>query len=223
MDKPKLYIIGSSHAARLFKSLKLFKIRDKYDVINLAKPGSIFQNIDYPKNVKSSDIILGQLFGNDVFEKHIKITQGKMNNIIHLTKYKPIPIENLKKLFTKFVEIMSQYPCKIYLFDLILRHIGCCPAHHYPDLVKYQRQVNKDLETILLNSNIKLLNHLKYLEKQFRWTKKIENYKKMFVDTVHFYPVHYQTMVRAFLGKELNFWVQKKKERFHHPVTLDSV
>ena len=173
MDKPKLYIIGSSHAARLFKSLKLFKIRDKYDVINLAKPGSIFQNIDYPKNVKNSDIILGQLFGNDIFEKNIKITQGRMNNIIHLTKYKPIPIENVKKLFTKFVEIMSQYPCKIYLFDLILRHIGCCPAHQYPDLVKHQRQVNNHLKIILQNSNIKLLNHLKYLEKLFRqfiWT-----------------------------------------------------
>jgi len=205
MDKPKLYIIGSSHAARLFKSLKLFKIRDKYDVINLAKPGNIFQNIDYPKNVKSSDIILGQLFGNDIFEKHIKITQGKINKIIHLTRYHPLPLKNIEKLFIKFIEIMSQYPCKIYLFDLILRHIGCCPSHNYKDLVKFQRQVNLKLKLTLQNSNVKLLDHTKYLEKQILWVRKVENYKTLLMDTVHFHPLHYKTMIGVFLKRELNF------------------
>jgi hypothetical protein len=156
MEKPKLYVIGSSHAARLYNSLKTNKINQKYDVINLSKPGGTFKDIIYPQNVKNTDVILGQLFGNDVFERNIKITQGRLNKTIHLTKFSPIPLSTLGELFKKFIEKMSIYPCKIYLFDLILRHIGCCSSHHYPAIVKHQRNVNGLLKRTLKEFQYKI-------------------------------------------------------------------
>jgi len=203
MEKPKLYVIGSSHAARLYNSLKTNKINQKYDLINLSKPGGTFKDIIYPQNVKNTDVILGQLFGNDVFERNIKITQGRLNKTIHLTKFSPIPLSTLENIFKKFIEKMSIYPCKIYLFDLILRHIGCCSSHHYPAIVKHQRNVNGLLKRTLHSSNIRLLNHLKYLKHRIKWTSRIRNYKTLFVDTVHFHPLFYKTLVEQFLEKEL--------------------
>jgi hypothetical protein len=203
MEKPKLYVIGSSHAARLYNSLKTNKINQKYDVINLSKPGSTFKDIVYPQSIKNTDVILGQLFGNDVFERNIKITQGRLNKTIHLTKFSPIPLSTLEKIFKKFIEKMSIYPCKIYLFDLILRHIGCCSDHSHSLLVKHQRNVNSLLKRTVQGSNIKLLNHLRYLKLRIKWTSRIRNYKTLFVDTVHFHPLLYKTMVEQVLEKEL--------------------
>ena len=75
----KLYFISSSQANRLYKSaIKKVELNKEFLIINCTKPGACYQKVPFPDfaNITKDDIVIFQLFGNDLMKRHIQITKN---------------------------------------------------------------------------------------------------------------------------------------------------
>ena len=109
--------------------------------------------------------------------------------ILHLIKFVPNKLSYLEKIFSQLLEKLSDYPCKIYIFDNIYCHIQCCKKHYYKGLIHFQRRANvllqKTVETKFI-LNVRYLDHRQFLGINFRKIWKMSSYKNILQkDGVH--------------------------------------
>ena len=85
----------------------------------------------------------------------------KDGGILQLIKFVPNKLPYLEKIFSQLLDKLSDYPCKIYIFDNIYRHIQCCKKHYYKGLIQFQRRAN-----VLLQKTIetRFIHNVRYLD-----------------------------------------------------------
>jgi hypothetical protein len=106
----KIVVIGSSHAKQLFLNLKDHRLlHEKYYVLNETIPGSTFENtkfLEYLFKLKKDDFVILQLFGNDWLKKHIQVTKEGKKKMFHLTKFEPVEVETVMKMYDILSKIL---------------------------------------------------------------------------------------------------------------------
>jgi hypothetical protein len=197
--KPRLVILGSSHATRLYNAIREnSQITEKFEVLSNTKPGATFEtlkiNFGLIYSLTPRDYLCIQFLGNDLLKRHIKITKNP--KVIHLEKFIPQSNKNVHEKRESLRNILSIVQAKIYIIDDPLRHVNCCSVHNHPGLMSYLHKRNKELKQYFGNS-YEVLDHRKLINEPFRKLKCIFHYKKILVDAVHLRPEYYQQWAQA--------------------------
>jgi hypothetical protein len=200
---PTFYVIGSSHAVRLFRIFnKKHKFRNKYVLKNLSKSGANYETIGLqlppPGTLKKDDVVFFQGFGNDIMKKNIHVETTGNRRIFHLTKFEPYSMTNIQQKFDHFKDYCLSIPCEqIVILDLITRHINCCSIHRFNGLLKHQKAVNKTFRETFSNiPKINLVRFLKNLGYPVNWLNKTRNLQKLYTDTVHLKDHYYEKIAQ---------------------------
>lgn len=211
-EKRKLVIIGYSHAKRLHNSCKqnenLRKLFDIQAVTFAGKTwpqvkGKITEVLNKPFN--SKDILLFQIFGNDLLKKGVHVKDFK-TGIIHLRKFSPVEDSDLLKIYNQFQQILAQTSATVILIDNPCRHLQCCAVHkeEQTELASYFRKRNREFaEKFVLYS---VLDHRKLIPSiSLRKLKHVRFYMELMDnDTVHLKPEFYDEWA-ASLARLLQF------------------
>ncbi len=132
-----------------------------------------------------------QLFGNNLFEKHIQIDKIP-KKIIHLTKFIPVNELVLRGKLLALKTLLNELRCKIIVVDIPFRHVNCCQKHRYSGLRKQITQANNLLKEVL--TEYLVLDHRKLLGVSTNRVKKMTEYQVLLSDSVHFYSRYYDAM-----------------------------
>jgi hypothetical protein len=196
-EKRKLFWVGSSHALRLYQAaLRNEDIKNRFENDAYVKPGATFSQLYIPlnrlKSLNEQDVAIFQLFGNDLFEKHIQIDRIPKKTI-HLTKFIPVDESSLRGKFLALRTLLNELCCKIIIVDIPFRHVNCCQKHRYSGLRKQVSQANNLLKEVL--TEYLVLDHRKLLGVSINRVKRMTEYQVLLSDSVHFYNRYYDTMV----------------------------
>jgi hypothetical protein len=195
--KRKLFWVGSSHALRLSQAaLQNKDIKNRFQNDVYVKPGATFSQLYIPwnklKSLNEQDVVIFQLFGNDLFEKYIQIDRIPKKTI-HLTKFIPINESALRSQFLTLKTLLDGLSCKIIILDIPFRHVNCCQKHRYSGLRKHVTQANQLLKEVLTGHLV--LDHRKLLGISINRVKRMSEYQELLSDSVHFYDRYYDAMV----------------------------
>jgi hypothetical protein len=144
------------------------------------------------KSLNEQDVAIFQLFGNDLFEKHIQIDRIPKKTI-HLTKFIPVDESVLRDKFSTLKTLLDELCCKIIIVDSPFRHVNCCQKHRYSGLRKHVTQANKLLKEVL--TGYLVLDHRKLLGVSINRVQRMGEYQALLSDSVHFYNRYYDVMV----------------------------
>ena len=137
-------------------------------------------------------MVIFQLFGNDLCDKHIRIDRIPRKTI-HLTKFSPTDESVLRNKFLALKTLLDELSCKIIILDIPFRHVNCCQKHRYSGLRKHETQANKLLKEVL--TNYLVLDHRKLLGISINRVKRMSEYRELLSDSVHFHDRYYEAMV----------------------------
>ena len=149
----RLHVFGSSHAARILKAVVRNKqITDTFLVSGTVKPGAKLSDLNFPAqklaSFNESDILIIQVFGNELIKRNIKIDYKNGLKTIHLTAFVPEPAWKIQRAYSRLKELLEPLRCRIFILDNPLRHIRCCMKH---------RKSIKGLHSFLENRTVFLL------------------------------------------------------------------
>ena len=163
----RIHVLGSSHACRILEAVtQNVELTKTFLISGTVKPGAKLADLKFPSqylaSFKESDILLIQLFGNELIKRNITVERKNGKKIIHLTAFEPEPAWKIQRACTRLKELLEPLQCRIFIIDNPLRHIRCCRKH---------RKGLKGLHCYLENQNrllarcfgSKVLNHKKYL------------------------------------------------------------
>ena len=195
MEKPKLVVLGASHATRLLSQIKENEVlSSKYEIIGNTKPGATWYSLpidlELILDLQPQDVLIVQFLGNDLLKKHLLITQNPTK--FHLTQFEPKSEAYITNVRTKLKEMLSEVKARVIIIDDPIRHLSCCPEHaaNCPDLLKFLRTKNKELRRFF--SEYTVLDHRRlFTSKSFRQFDHLATYKSVFVDTVHLHMKYY--------------------------------
>lgn len=206
--KPHLFIVGASHSNRLFQALtssvdpKIQQIKEKFKLVSVTRPGSTFRDLipflPDPKSIQCQDILVCQLFGNNLFKPHIRtqrLPHGQ--KVIHLEKAIP---KDQEGEWTLASEYLSKVPCKVLLINNPLRHLICQSHCHQlgPVVAIHQRKCNKRLKEFFSHlQNVQVLDYMTlsgFSSFTKRHNRDIEKYS---IDGVHLRPEVYERWCTA--------------------------
>jgi hypothetical protein len=195
--KRKLFWVGSSHALRLYQAaLRNVDIKNRFENDAHVKPGATFSQLhilsNRLKSLNEQDVVIFQLFGNDLFEKHIKIDRVP-RKIIHLTKFRPTSEPVLRDRFLALKALLNELRCKIIVIDNPFRHLICCEKHRYSGLIRHVKQANSLVGKTL--TGYLVLDHNKLLGVSTNRLKRPTEYQVLLSDSVHFYSRYYDAIV----------------------------
>jgi hypothetical protein len=187
--KPKLYVLGGSHAIHLSRELqKRTELTSKYDLKVFAKGGALYRNLIFPKvsAVHPDDFIIIIPLGNDLLKKG---SVEKTDGIFHLVKYMPLEDPVYTKYCQDLLEKTRAYPCKILVITSFYR-LFCCETHKHPGWLKLQVARNKELtQTFEGEERVKVLDHRSIIDRRAGKrlaSKNIPYYISLQRDAVHF-------------------------------------
>ena len=203
----RLHVFGSSHAARILKAVtKNKQITDTFLVSGTVRPGAKLSDLNFPTQKLASfnelDILIIQLFGNELIKRSIKIDYKNGQKTIHLTAFVPEPAWKIRRAYTRLEELMEPLQCRIFILDNPLRHIRCCMKHK-KRLKALHSFLEKQNRILAQNFGSRVLNHKKYLGMPSKRAYKLKNYLKLFSDSVHFKDNVYSDLVQRIAIKHL--------------------
>ncbi len=177
-------------------ALRNKNIKNRFENDAYVKPGATFSQLHIPlnrlKSLNEQDVAIFQLFGNDLFEKHIKIDRIP-KKIIHLTEFRPINKLILRDRFLALKALLHELRCKIIVIDNPFRHLICCGKHRYSGLIKHVKQANSLLKETL--TEYLVLDHNKLLGVSTNRIKRPTEYQVLLSDSVHFHSRYYDAIV----------------------------
>lgn len=188
-------VFGSSHANRIYKNLKASaKAKTTFSkFLNCTKSGATYYDLQLPilecEKLTSKDLIVAQLFGNDIMEKNIFVEKKLGKRIIHCTKFVPKNETYIESLYENFKNKVKDLKCQIILFTNPFRYLHCCKKHFssHKGLRQFQKRQNKKLKLYFRSSNVDV--------KDMAIGKKTQNIHRYLEDCVHFYNKFYKKVV----------------------------
>ena len=203
----RLHVLGSSHAARILKAVTKNKyLTDTFSVSGTVKPGAKLSDLKFPTQMlatfNETDVLIIQLFGNELIKRNIKIDYKKGQKTIHLTAFVPEPAWKILRAYSRLKELLEPLRCRIFILDNPLRHIRCCKKHK-KRLKGLHRFLEKQNRALAQSFGSRVLNHKKYLGMPSKKAYKLKNYLKLFSDSVHFKDNVYSDLVQRIAIKHL--------------------
>jgi lysophospholipase L1-like esterase len=190
---PKIIVFGTSHAKRIHKAVSKHPEASQFEIVYVSAPNINVSSEEYQSNrnhfnsLTENDHVIVQYLGNDIFEKHIKVTHNPKT--IHLTKFVPASDSILKTKFRILRSYLRTLPAKVTIIDHFYRYLNCCSKHVHPGIVKYQAARNKELKEYF--SQFEVIDHRKTLGFRSRDLRDIKLYQGLFEDKVHLKPEGY--------------------------------
>ncbi len=125
----RLWVIGSSHANRLFACLLTIPALNLiYDLKKVTKNGSLFSSLlpflPDPISFDGNDLVIVQVFGNSLFHRFV----NKRKNVVFkgrqicLKTFSPVSNEEIQNQWDLAAQFFGKLPCKILLIDITGRH-----------------------------------------------------------------------------------------------------
>ena len=98
--KNKLYKVGSSQANKMYKSaIQNDSCQKHYIIVNCTKPGAKYEDVPFPdfEKIQENNLVIFQLFGNDLMKRFIQVTMDNNQKTIHLLRFVPESEEKILK------------------------------------------------------------------------------------------------------------------------------
>jgi len=199
-QKNSLFVIGYSHSFRLLQQIQNNeKYTENFEIKDFTKRGARFSDLKLPEPglFQSGDVIVAQLFGNDIVAgRRIRsIEKGQLK--YHLTNVLLTPQVKLDQMYVQLSQYFHQIPeVKILLIDHIRRFICGCESHINTRLTKHQhKQFSRLREAFRSNTNVLVLDHRRLINKNFRRLRNSNSeYMKLLTDNIHLRREHYAYM-----------------------------
>ena len=170
-------------------------ITTKYDILSKTRPGAKFLDLQFPTildTFESNDILIIQLFGNDIMKRHTNVTWNNGVKTIHMFKFEPVKKEELLSIFEMLNKKLQTLKCKVIILDNPIQHLFYCKKHVFKRLFSYQVACNRLLRHYF--GQYTVINH-RYLLQNINQAKNNRKYANLFQDTVHFKQYVYDGMV----------------------------
>lgn len=207
MGKSTITILGGSHAYLMFDSLQADpSVCKKYNLLTFAKTGctfKVFQDtlpIKFLEKLTSTDLVIIQTFGNDIFEPKTHAITRHPRKLIHLLSFKPTGEEYISQLCEKLWQLLSNVKARIILVGHIYRGF-CCSEHQYPDNFPYQERITRLIESFF-KDKCTVINYLDLLDGNESTEIRIRDYS---ADGTHLKKEWYNKITRKIMiefGKE---------------------
>ena len=206
MPKPSIYVLGASHAKRLYKKLIANPyISKKYHIQNFTKSGSHFTTQPLPNTqvIKHNDILILWTFGNILFNKrsHERKLKGEFKGQYVLNKFDPNSLEMIQNEWRAAKIFLEQLPCTVYILDCPLRY--CASRQIDFRIIQFQRQMNCRMNLFFQGSRLTVLPHIKWLPVGKGFAKDLNKYQYLFADNVHFSDIVYAGMITKLIWKRV--------------------
>jgi hypothetical protein len=122
-EKPKIFLIGSSHAKRIGFQMKGIDEKD-FLVINLGKSGLKVNDLKVLHvGVTEKDIMIVSILGNNFIKNSpIKVVNGTRSKYI-LEHLEPVNTTGILQCFSILQSKLKSVPCKVYIVDTFYRHL----------------------------------------------------------------------------------------------------
>jgi hypothetical protein len=205
-EKPKIFLIGSSHAKRIGFQMKEIDQKD-FHIINLGKSGLKVKDLKVPHlSVTKKDIMIVSILGNDFIKNSPKkVTNGTRSKYI-LEHLEPVNTTGILQSFSILQSKLKSVQCKVYIVDTFYRHLL------YPTkAVKLQaynlfKKRNSMLENFFFLQGIKVLRHRTLFDKKdLRPSRTIKGYGQLLSsDDVHLKKHVYTSIAQRLLEKVKN-------------------
>jgi predicted AAA+ superfamily ATPase len=202
-EKPKIFLIGSSHAKRIGFQMKEIDQKD-FHIINLGKSGLKVNDLKVPHlSVTKKDIMIISILGNDFIKNSPKkVVNGTRSKYI-LEHLEPVNTTGILQSFSILQSKIKSVPCKVYIVDTFYRHLL------YPSkAVKVQaynlfKKRNCMLENFFFLQGIKVLRHRTLFDKKdLRPSRTIKGYGQLLsIDDVHLKKHVYASIAQRLLEK----------------------
>jgi len=209
-QKNSLFVIGYSHSFRLLQQIQSNeKYTEKFEIKDFTKRGARFSDFKLPEPglFQSGDVIVAQLFGNDIVAgRRIRsVENGQLK--YHLTNILLTPQVKIDQMYKQLSQYFHQLPdVKILLIDHIRRFICGCQHHVDPRLARHQHKQFKKLRSAFhSNTNVLVLDHRKLINESFRRLRNsTTEYIKILTDNIHLHREHYAYMAENLYVKYLH-------------------
>jgi hypothetical protein len=212
-ERRKIFLVGSSHLKRMVREFVQLPLNKNFEIIDLARPGATYEKIIWPKieEVNSTDFLLLQFLGNDIFQKKfVKLEWKARKKCFHLTKFAPEPLPVILEKIHQAKNRLSAYAGKIILINVIVRHFNCCTLHQDPRTLQYQLKIEKLIKKEFSSEKIIVLDPLCLIYPQrpqcnpgisFREFKKPKSRGKILLDSVHLFSKCYRQICLSLMEK----------------------
>jgi hypothetical protein len=205
-EKPKIFLISSSHAKRIGFQMKENEQED-FHIINLGKSGLKVKDLKVPYlSVTEKDIMIVSVLGNDFIKNSPKkVVNGTRSKYI-LEHLEPVNTNGILQCFSILQSKLKSVPCKVYIVDTFYRHLL------YPSkAVKVQaynlfKRRNCMLENFFFLHGVKVLRHRTLFDKKdLRPSRTIKGYGQLLSsDDVHLKKHVYESVAKRLLEKVKN-------------------
>jgi hypothetical protein len=202
-EKPKIFLIGSSHAKRIGFQMSEIDQKD-FSICNYGKSGLKVKDLKLPHvGVTEKDIMIVSILGNDYIKNSPKkVVNGTRSKYI-LEHLEPVGTNGILQSFSILQSILQTVPCKVYIVDTFYRHLL------YPSkAIKLQaynlyKRRNLMLENFFFLQGIKVLKHRTLFEKKdLRPSRTIQGYAQLLSkDDVHLKKSVYASIAKRLLEK----------------------
>ena len=175
-------------------------IKKSYKIESHIQKGATLEQfqlkIDDLEKLGPNDLLIVQLLGNDLLERHIERYQGR----ICLNKFVPISEEKLEAKYLTLSKLFSVIQASIYFIDNPYRHLrGNKEKIPFPGLKNYWHKKNQQLK--LRFPELKVINHTSLLGETQRKLKISRFYASLMPDDVHFEQRIYAIIVQKLLSQ----------------------
>jgi hypothetical protein len=202
-EKPKIFLVGSSHAKRI--GFQMCEIEQKeFLICNYGKSGSKVKDLKFPNvSVTEKDIMIVSILGNDYIKNSPKkVVNGTQSKYI-LEHLEPVTTNDILQSFSILQSKLQSVPCKVYIVDTFYRHLL------YPSkAIKLQaynlyKKRNLMLENFFFLQGIKVVRHRTLFEKKdLRPSRTVKGYAQLLSkDDVHLKKNVYASIARRLLEK----------------------
>jgi hypothetical protein len=215
-ERRKIFLVGSSHLKRMAREFVQLPFDKNFEIVNLARPGATYDRIIWPKieEVKSTDFLLVQFLGNDIFQKKfVKFERKVGKKCFHLTKFAPEPLPVILEKINQAKNRLATYSGKVILINIIVRHFRCCSLHQDTRVLQYQLRIKKLIKKELSSENVIILDPLRLIYPPqycgtegtsftLRKLKEAEYHAgKFLLDSVHLFAKHYRQICLTLIEK----------------------
>ena len=85
-------------------------IRQNFSVTGTVRPGAKFNNLVFPSKLLNSfvesDVLLIQVFGNELLKRNVYVSHHNGNKTIHLTAFEPEPAWKIQGVYRCLKELL---------------------------------------------------------------------------------------------------------------------
>jgi hypothetical protein len=205
-EKPKIFLIGSSHAKRIGFQMSEIDQKD-FIICNLGKSGLKVKDLKFPHvGVTEKDIMIVSILGNDYIKNSPKkVVNGTRSKYV-LEHLEPVNTNGILQSFSILQSKLKTVPCKVYIVDTFYRHLLYPSKAVKLQAYKLFKKRNCMLENFFFLQGIKVLRHRTLFEKKdLRPSRTIKGYAQLLSsDDVHLKKHVYASVAKRLLEKVRN-------------------